>query len=96
MFSPRYKYPFYIHRFKIRWLRWIVKNYNLIKETKKNNWSKFKVKEKDFIEKVSFKLLQIQPNSKGIAYRIKNFINLFYELYWLVIWGINRYLIPKL
>ena len=89
MFSPRYKYPFYILRFKIRWLWWIIKNFNLIKKTKKNNWSKFKIKEKDFIKKVSFRLLQIQPNSKWIIYGIKYLINLLYELYWLVILWIN-------
>lgn len=93
-FSPKYKYPFYTLKFKIRWIKWIMQNFELIRETKKNNWKNFNIKEKEFLSKVSFKLLPIQPGKTWIKDRIKNFIifilNLVFQIYWYIVWIINK------
>ena len=93
-FTPRYKYPFYTLKFRIRWVIWIIKNFKLIKESKTNNWSKYKIKEKEFLSKMSFKLLSLQPNQHWIINKFKKVIiyvvNLIFEIYWLFMKLINN------
>lgn len=93
LFSPRYKYPFYILKFKIKWIIRIFKNFKLIKESKNNNHSKYVIDEKTFLSKVSFKLLPLQPWNNWFLNILKDaviyLINLVYELYWLLILIVN-------
>ncbi len=98
LFSPRYKYPFYILKFKLKWIIRICKNFGVIKESKKKNHSKYIIKEKTFLSKVSFKLLPLQPwqtwLTNTIKYIIISIINFIYELYWIIIRSINIIINP--